>query len=210
MKHIQALKVCGFVCLALLLGGCGSLFGPSKQTVATKWQTDGDSSSQNFDAEGRLAVKVDEKGYYANFVWQNQSQLEVMSIKTPLGNTVGELCRDSLGVIAASNSEIHEANDAEELSRSLLGFGLPLNHLRFWAQAKIVPDVPFNLSANGELQQEGWKIKRKASADDPAVPVLIELFNPKLNVRLFFDDFTFLETTSDSANAFCQARTQAL
>ena len=209
MSLSQNTKIGGLVLLALLLSGCGSLFGPSKPTAKTKWQTEA-ASTQSFDAEGRLAVKVDEKGYYANFVWQNQPQLEVMSIKTPLGNTVGELCRDSLGVIAASNQETPEAEDAEALSQSLLGFGLPLNHLHFWAQAQVVPDVPFQIQSGGELKQEGWVVNRKASAENPAVPVLIELFNPKLNVRLFFDDFTFLETAVTPTESFCQARTQAL
>ena len=49
----------------------------------------------DFTADGRLAVKVEEKGSYANFDWSYQNQVQTISVNTPLGNTVGQLCKDN-------------------------------------------------------------------------------------------------------------------
>lgn len=200
------LKIYGGLLLVLFVSGCGSFFGPHKPTAVTKWQTKS-TVVQNFDAEGRLAVKVGEKGYYANFLWQNQFPRETIAIKTPLGNTVGTLCSDQEGVIAQSNhQEVHQADNVEDLSRLLLGFVLPLNHLRYWALGQVVPDVAYQVSVDGLLQQEGWQINRKASTGDAIEPVSMELFNAQLNIRLFFDDFNHQEATEKQGNALCAVR----
>ena len=78
---------------------------------------------QDFSADGRLAVKVEGKGSYANFDWTYQNAVQTIDVNTPLGNTVGQLCQDSEGVLAVdSKGKVYQAETAEELSRQLLGF----------------------------------------------------------------------------------------
>ena len=57
----------------------------------------------DFTADGRLSVKVEEKGSYANFDWTYQNQVQTISINTPLGSTLGQLCQDGEGVLAVDS-----------------------------------------------------------------------------------------------------------
>ena len=71
----------------------------------------------DFAAGGRLAVKVNEKGSYANFDWTHQNQVQTIDVNTPLGNTVGQLCQDGQGVLAVDGKgQVYQAASAEALS----------------------------------------------------------------------------------------------
>ncbi len=83
---------------------------------------------QQFAAEGRLAVKAEGEGSYANFDWTYQPLVETININTPLGSTLGQLCQDRDGALAVDGKgNVYQAESAEELSRQLVGFKLPIN-----------------------------------------------------------------------------------
>ena len=84
----------------------------------------------DFAAGGRLAVKVNEKGSYANFDWTHQNQVQTIDVNTPLGNTVGQLCQDGQGVLAVDGKgQVYQAAKADALSEQLRGYALPLPYL---------------------------------------------------------------------------------
>ena len=71
------------------------------------------------------------------FDWTYQNAVQTIDVNTPLGNTVGQLCQDSEGVLAVdSKGKVYQAETAEELSRQLLGFALPVQYLHIWADGK--------------------------------------------------------------------------
>ena len=49
--------------------------------------------------------KWKEKGSYTNFDWTYQNAVQTIDVDTPLGNTVGQLCQDSDGVLAVNSKE---------------------------------------------------------------------------------------------------------
>ena len=170
------------VLVLTVLAACQT--APIKPTV---WQA-GSRDALNFVASGRLAVKQNEKGSYANFDWDSNGRMQQLSVSTPLGNTVGELCQDGTGVVAtASNGEVYQAATASELSERLMGFAIPVESLDLWAHGYYAENTPHTVDEQGRLLQAGWKIERQT--DGEGHPRLLVLDNQQLSIRLAFNDY---------------------
>ena len=164
------------------------------------WQA-GSRDALNFNASGRLAVKQNDKGSYANFDWDSNGKMQQLSVNTPLGNTVGELCQDSSGVVAtASNGETYQAATANELSERLMGFAIPVESLDLWAHGYYADNQPNTVDEQGRLLQAGWKIERQV--DGEGHPRLLVLDNQQLSIRLAFNDYQTGASALDSST--CQ------
>lgn len=191
------LKLSLSVLAALLLAACAQPRMPQQ----TDWpQAD---NTGDFTAEGRLAVKTEGKGSYANFDWAYQNQVQTINVNTPLGNTVGQLCQDKQGVLAVDNKgQVYHAQTAEQLSRRLLGFELPVQYLHIWANGKRVPDAPYQILSDGRLQQFDWTISRTLNQSGYTRVLLLE--SAKLSVRLVFDEIN--AQPEPTAQQQCAAR----
>ena len=194
---LNGLKYVSGSLLVLLLAACASPDLPPPST----WQSAADVTA--FAAEGRLAVKMNEKGSYANFDWTYQNQVQTIDINTPLGNTLGQLCQDTEGVLAVNNkNEVFHAPTAQALSEQLLGFNLPVQYLHIWANGQRV-DAPYQLLPDGRLQQFEWTISRQLQADGTPKTLLLE--SSKLSLRLVFDRMQAL-ADDPTAPKRCAAR----
>lgn len=160
------------------------------QTVTIKptaWQG-GSHEDLKFNASGRLAVKQNDKGSYANFDWDSNGQMQTLSVNTPLGNSVGELCQDGQGVVAvASNGEVYQAASATELSERLMGFAIPVESLDLWAHGYWDQTQAHVIKEDGRLLQSGWTIERQVNAEGQ--PRLLLLENERLSIRLAFNQY---------------------
>ena len=164
------------------------------------WQS-GSRDALNFNASGRLAVKQNDKGSYANFDWDSNGKMQQLSVNTPLGNTVGELCQDSSGVVAtASNGETYQAATANELSERLMGFAIPVESLDLWAHGYYADNQPHTVDEQGRLLQAGWKIERQVGGEGH--PRILVLDNQQLSIRLAFNDYQADGSAADSTT--CQ------
>ena len=183
------------VLVLTVLAACQT--APIKPAV---WQA-GSRDALNFVASGRLAVKQNEKGSYANFDWDSNGRMQQLSVSTPLGNTVGELCQDGTGVVAtASNGEVYQAATASELSERLMGFAIPVESLDLWAHGYYADNQPHTVDEQGRLLQAGWKIERQVDAEGH--PRLLVLNNQQLSIRLAFNDYQTGASALDSST--CQ------
>ena len=164
------------------------------------WQA-GSRDALNFNASGRLAVKQNDKGSYANFDWDSNGKMQQLSVNTPLGNTVGELCQDISGVVAtASNGETYQAATANELSERLMGFAIPVESLDLWAHGYYADNQPHTVDEQGRLLQAGWKIERQVGGEGH--PRILVLDNQQLSIRLAFNDYQADGSAADSTT--CQ------
>ncbi len=164
------------------------------------WQA-GSRDALNFNASGRLAVKQNDKGSYANFDWDSNGKMQQLSVNTPLGNTVGELGQDSSGVVAtASNGETYQAATANELSERLMGFAIPVESLDLWAHGYYADNQPHTVDEQGRLLQAGWKIERQVGGEGH--PRILVLDNQQLSIRLAFNDYQADGSAADSTT--CQ------
>lgn len=184
--------------LSMLLAACAFNNGTDKPAA---WQEE--RAAGDFAAEGRLAVNADGRGYHAGFDWTKQNGVETININSPLGNTLGQLCRDGKGVLAVdAGGGVFYARSAEELSRRLLGFQLPLQYLSVWANGYWVKSLPHEITADGSLQQADWRISRHIDEQGNWRRLTAE--NSKLSLRLVFSTVDF--GTPPDAAAECEAR----
>lgn len=191
------LKQLSSVAALLLLAACAQPNLPQQNN----WQVA--EQVQDFSADGRLAVKVEGKGSYANFDWTYQNAVQTIDVNTPLGNTVGQLCQDSEGVLAVdSKGKVYQAETAEELSRQLLGFALPVQYLHIWADGKRVANAPYKILPDGRLEQFDWTISRTLNSSEQ--PKTLQLENAKFNIRLVFD--TVNHSLDKNGQTRCAAR----
>ncbi|WP_434777776.1 outer membrane lipoprotein LolB [Neisseria sp. Ec49-e6-T10] len=189
-------------CLLLLLSAC-SVFGPKQDR--TRWQV-AQEYEKAFSSNGRLSVNFNGRGYSAHFDWEKYADQEQLDVKTPLGSTVGQICKDQIGLVAVSGANKFYADSIDQLAKNLMGFDLPLENLPFWMQGIIVPNIPHHIDQEGNLQQMGWSIKRTVWADQPSKPRRLELTRKDLDIRIVFDDFTTL--TDTQIHQLCQIRTE--
>ncbi|QEY25849.1 lipoprotein insertase outer membrane protein LolB [Neisseria zalophi] len=182
---------------AVILAACAQ----PQMTAKESWRAQSDIA--DFTADGRLAVKADGKGSYANFDWSYQNPVQTISINTPLGSTLGQLCQDSLGVLAVDrDGKIYQADTPQALSRQLLGFELPVQYLHVWANGQWVKNAPYQLLDDGRLQQFEWTVSRLLNEDGS--PRILLLESPKLTLRLVFDQMRQLKVANPSQQ--CAAR----
>lgn len=187
---------------SLILAACTSFQAPKSNT---SWQAQ--REWQTFSADGRMGVKIQDKGYSASFDWLRDMGVETFDVNTPLGNTVGQLCADKQGFIAIdSDGKRYEAQTAAQLSQQLLGYELPLQYLSVWANGEWVANAPYQLNADGTLNQYGWTIAREANADGS--PAVLQLHNQQLTLKLLFKNINRTEGLPEKQQ-LCAARTQA-
>ena len=171
-----------------LFSGCFLLLTACSVTqvqVPSQWQAQRDW--QTFEASGRLGVKVNDKGSYANFDWLRQDGVETIDVNTPLGTTVGQLCQDAQGVLAQdANGKLYTADTPEALSEQLLGYQLPIKHLSVWANGEWVRNVAHSFTPDGKLQQLGWMISRELNEDGS--PRILLLESTELTLRMVFNN----------------------
>ncbi len=185
------------------LSACTNLMTVKRATEAD-WQSSDNQLNADFDSSGRLSVIDDGKGSYANFSWQSLGRVQTIEVNTPLGNSVGVLCRDTQGVIAEDNhGQITTATSVEELSQQMLGFSLPFDHLNQWIQGYWIAYEPHKILANGSLQQSGWIIHREILKDSNT-PRMVRLNNNRFEIKLIFDDFS--QSGTDDIASQCELR----
>lgn len=152
---------------------------------------------REFDLGGRVAVRYQEQGFSANLDWQHSQKTDQLLILNPLGQGVAQISRDDDGVrLKTADRREFNAHDAEALTQQVLGWGLPLKGLGYWAVGAAAPG-PVNVlerDAAGRLariEQDGWSIAyhdyRSISGVD--LPARIELARPELEIKLLVDNW---------------------
>lgn len=180
------------VCLALALAaGCAT----------QRPQPDLPSSSaglEDFSLEGRVAVKVEQKGYSANLRWRHAGDVDALRLLSPVGTTVATLDATPAGVtLVDADRKVHRSSDIEALTRDVLGWDLPLDGLRHWVLGRPDPAAPVDEQARDardrltRLSQSGWRIAYQAYAGDGVLPSRLTLVREGLNLRLVIDRWEF-------------------
>ncbi|WP_233620875.1 MULTISPECIES: lipoprotein insertase outer membrane protein LolB [Chromobacterium] len=148
------------------------------------------SADQPFAVSGRLSVNLDGKGHVANFDWRHQPERDQLAINSPLGNTVAEVVRDAGGVTLLADGKAWQAPDVESLTEKTLGWPLPLSGLAWWIRGMPVPGEASEIRPDGELLQQGWRIRfvREAESGE-RYPKRVDLARDGLTVRVVTRDW---------------------
>lgn len=149
-----------------------------------------------FAFNGRVAVIQGSRQDSAGVRWTHRSGDDEVLLLAPLGQVVARIVSDARGVTLESDGQTHAAQDAETLTRHLLGWEMPLSGLRHWLTAAPAPAGGFRAERDGAgrmavLYQQGWTIRyaRYASEAADALPLRMNLQRDGLELRVFIDEW---------------------
>ncbi len=153
-----------------------------------------------FSLKGRVAVKLDDRGYTASLRWRHSATRDSLRLLSPLGSVVGEIEADSDGAtLTTGDKKVYRSNDAQALTREVLGWDLPLAGLRYWVTGRADPAAPVQAQTRDDsdrlksLMQNNWRIAYLKYFGDSAMPALLSLTYEQLKLRLIVEHWEFPE-----------------
>ena len=184
--------------LALLVGGCGTLSGPSTATPAT--QRDALTA---FALEGRFALRHEDHNYSGRLSWRHDGADNEVLLASPFGQGIARITTSASGAeLTASDGKTYAAADAQTLTRELLGYALPLTELADWVRGRGVgaasaPVERDALDRPVRLRHDAWQIDFEYdTADAQALPARLFAKNANgMELRLRIDAWTDLAAT---------------
>lgn len=148
---------------------------------------------ERFELNGRVAVRFEADGYSGSLRWRHADDRDRVELYGPAGLLYARLSRDADGAaIEMSDGRRFREADAGALSRSVLGWELPLQQLRHWVFARPAPDsapTKFDVDGDGRprlLEQDGWKVTYLgySPVGVDVLPSRMDLEHEGLRVRL--------------------------
>ena len=119
----------------------------------------------NWQAEGKLGVRMEGDAQSAYFDWHNQADAFTLRLSGPFGQGTTWLRRKGTSVtLESADQPLRRAATAEQLMQAQLGWQVPVSNLRYWIKGLAAPrqEVTHLLrNANGtlaELHQQDWRI----------------------------------------------------
>lgn len=153
-----------------------------------------------FSLTGRVAVKVEQRGYSAKLNWRHGADGDRLRILSPVGTVIAELETDASGAtLTTAEKKVYRSGDVQALTREVLGWDLPLEGLQHWVVGRAEPGLPVQAEerdARGRLSkltQNDWRISFLDYAGDSALPARIALVYANLNLRLIIDRWDLTE-----------------
>lgn len=147
---------------------------------------------EDFTLKGRVAVRYDGDGYTGTLEWRHTAGRDTVDLYGPIGTLYATLSRDATGAtLETADGKRYQEADAAALSRRVLGWELPLDHLPHWLFGRTAPAAmaaTIEQGADGrpaDLRQAGWRVRYRAYMDVPAdLPSRVDLDRPGLAVKL--------------------------
>lgn len=168
-----------------LLAGCATLPSPMPAELA---------AVGDFDLSGRIAVRVEDRGYSARMRWQHRTTEDEVWLYTPVGSVLATLRVDADGAtLITSDRKTYRSDDVQALTREVLGWDLPLEGLQHWVMGRVDPRATVEAEERDDqhrltrLVQRDWFIDYRAYAADGRLPSLLSLTYDGLRLRLIVD-----------------------
>jgi outer membrane lipoprotein LolB len=185
MRHrLDVFVLCG---LLAALAGCAS-------TRSAQGLPASNVSIGAFALKGRVAVKLDDSGYTASLRWRHSETRDTLRLLSSLGSVLGEIEADSSGAtLTTGDKKVYRSNDAQSLTREVLGWDLPLSGLRHWVIGRADPASPVQAEDRDgnqrlkSLMQNDWRIAYLEYFGDSAMPARLSLVYDRLKLRLIVE-----------------------
>ena len=153
-----------------------------------------------FSLTGRVAVKLEQRGYWAKLSWRHAADRDRLRLLSPVGSVIAELEADAYGaMLTTADKKVYRSSDVQALTREVLGWDLPLEGLQHWVIGRVEPELPVQAEqrdARGRLTrltQNDWHISFLAYAGDSALPARMALAYDSLSLRLIIDRWDLTE-----------------
>lgn len=197
--------------VALYLSACAGLPQPAPDKIAP-----GRDALRGYTLDGRFALHHEDKSYSGRLSWRHAesdtpsgageqgNDSDELLLASPLGQGMAEIISNASGArLTASDGRTYAAENAETLTRQVLGYPLPLRKLADWVRGRphrSAPEEPVELDALARplrLREEGWRIDYEYDNDAPqALPtrLFIERTNEGgFSLRLRIDEWIPLQ-----------------
>lgn len=164
LSHRHLLSALFLLCI--LLNGCART-PPKSPVISQDWAKHETQiqSKNNWQAIGKLGVKVPNDGGSANLRWTQQSDAYQIDLNGPFGQ--GKLSIEGQPgkvTLTEAGEPPRSAKTAEELITKTTGWNIPVTQLAYWVRGLPAPNLkitrfqPNALGLLGELEQAGWKV----------------------------------------------------
>jgi outer membrane lipoprotein LolB len=155
---------------------------------------------KSFSLKGRLGVVTNPRGFTGGIDWQHETTNDNIDIFSPVGGKVANIVKNPNGVtLITQNGRSIQAQDAESLTETTLGWRLPLSGLSDWAlgkptNSKIDTSTWDDQGRLITLKQDGWNIEYQNYAENNgySLPGKIILKSEKANLKLLVENWLSL------------------
>ena len=152
---------------------------------------------QAFSLKGRLGVVTQKQGFSGSIEWQHHASADNIDVYSPVGGKVANIAKNTSGVtLTDQKGHSIQANNAEELTETTLGFRLPLTGLSDWAIGRPTASKIETISWDAQgrltlLKQDGWDIsfENYIKSNDNFLPSKITLKSEKVNLKLLVENW---------------------
>ena len=174
--------------------GCASLEVPTDMNVKRL-----SYELESFEFSGRVSFKQAGKGSSGNIQWQKKGVDTDITLSSPVGDTVATI-QSVPGEVTLSLADKRQfrAEDAETLTKKILGYTVPLKELNQWVLGQPNPfsKAEQTIYPNGLIEkfvQDGWLVKYTAYAEVNGVqmPKRLVVQGMDLEIRLVIDQWKF-------------------
>lgn len=184
MRHQPGL--CALWALLAVLAGCAT---QPRQVLPQS-----NEAIDAFSLNGRVAVKLDNRGYTATLRWRHTQATDSLQLLSPVGSVVGQIEADASGAtLTTADKKVHRSDDVQLLTRDVLGWDLPLAGLRYWVTGRADPAEPVQAQERDDRQrlkslvQNDWRIAYQEYHTDSALPARMSLAYERLTLRLIVE-----------------------
>lgn len=160
------------------------------------------SELEDFNFEGRVAIRQGDKGTQATLVWAQHGADARLRLSGPFGAGALRVALEGQ-VLSIEDSQGTRLSgpDAELALADMLGFAPPIATLRWWLLGLPAPESPALQTRDGagrlsSLQQDGWQVEYQEYRDESlaqgraAMPRRLRATRDMLDLRLVIDNWT--------------------
>ena len=127
-----------------------------------------------FSMSGRIAARYGAESFTGNIAWRHAREGDELLISTPTGQGIAQIVRQGDAVLLkTAEPREYRDNDAEALTKRVLGFPVPIDGLADWVQGKPSP----------QLESRGWKVEYQ-DKDAQGRPTRMRLTYQGIELRL--------------------------
>ncbi|KAA3632958.1 MAG: outer membrane lipoprotein LolB [Proteobacteria bacterium] len=153
----------------MLLTACASLTprpAPLSTDTLERWEQRRDALAaiEQWDMKGRMAVRTDDDGGSATFVWVREKEVHEIEMFGPFGSGRVTITQDANGAsLRDGDNPPVRADTAQELLYRQAGWHVPFESLNYWLKGVPAPE-PYDrlvLDADGRalgFRQNGWDV----------------------------------------------------
>ena len=203
----QRLAQCAVLTGALLLGACAVTPPRNVPELTAAEQQALLRELSVYTLDGRVAVRVGEKGWQANVHWQQRGDVSEVRLSGPFG--AGALKLRLQGTeLRMTDSRGHElrGDAAASALQEQLGFDPPLNSLRYWLLGLPDPAVPGESTGGAEatateFDQQQWHLRHEdfrmetTARGKVRMPRKLTATREEIRLRLVVDRWRLRPTT---------------